>query len=60
MFVLKTVSWNDTWCKWALSKHQISCTIKARLHQVSTSVQSQRCDDASDTVLIQNNGVTPD
>ena len=30
---------------------------RARLHQASVSTLRQLCDDASDTVLIENNGV---
>ena len=31
--------------------------VRARLHQASSSTLRQLCDDASDTVLIENNGV---
>ena len=31
-----------------------------RLHQASASTLRQLCDDASDTALVENNGVTPD
>ena len=34
--------------------------LRTRLHQASTSTLRQLCDDASDTVLIENNGVTSD
>ena len=33
-------------------------TVRARLHQVSASMLRQLCYDASDSVLIDNNGVT--
>ena len=33
---------------------------RARLHQASVSTLLQISDDASNTVLIENNGVTPD
>ena len=32
----------------------------ARLHQVSESMLRQLCNDTSDTILIENNGVTPE
>ena len=32
--------------------------VRARLHQASESMLRQLCNDASDTVLIENNGVT--
>ena len=35
-------------------------TLRARLHQASPSTRSQRCDDASDTALIEINGVSPE
>ena len=35
-------------------------SLGVHLHQVSASTLQQLCDDASDTVLIENNGVTPD
>ena len=31
--------------------------VRARLHQTSAQTQSQHCDDASDTALIEINGV---
>ena len=31
---------------------------RAHLHQVSVSTLQQLCDDASDAVFIENNGVT--
>ena len=34
--------------------------IRTRLHQASESMLRQLCDDASDTVLIENNGVAPE
>ena len=34
--------------------------VSARLHQVSASTLQQFCDDASATVLIENNGGTPE
>ena len=33
--------------------------LKGRLHLASASNESQRCDDASDTALTENNGVAP-
>ena len=33
-------------------------SLRARLHQASVSMQCQRCNDASDTALIEINGVT--
>ena len=35
-------------------------SIRARLHQTSASTLRQLCDDANDSVLIENNGVTPE
>ena len=32
----------------------------AHFHQASASTLQQLCDDASNTVLIENNGVAPD
>ena len=43
----KAVSLGDTW-------------VRARLHQASASILRQLCDDARDTVLIENNVVAPD
>ena len=34
------------------------CSVKARLHHASVSMLQQLCSDATDTVLIENNGVT--
>ena len=34
-------------------------SVRARLHQTSKSIWSQRCDDVCDTVLIDHNRVTP-
>ena len=34
--------------------------LRARLHQASASSLRQLCKDASDTALIENNGVAPD
>ena len=34
--------------------------IRARLHLASESTLQQLCDDTSNTVLIENNGVTPE
>ena len=39
---------------------KVNVTVKARLHQASMSLLRQLCKDASDTVLIENNGVTPE
>ena len=36
------------------------CWIRARLYRVSVSMLRQLYNDASDTVLIENNGVAPD
>ena len=36
----------------------LSRQLKARLHQTSQSTLRQLCDDASDTVLVEHNGVT--
>ena len=36
----------------------ISVNLRAHLHQTSVSTLQQLCDDASDSVLIENNGVT--
>ena len=33
--------------------------VRARLHQASESTLRQLCNDASNTVLIENNGVVP-
>ena len=37
-----------------------SLTLRAHLHQASVSTLRQLCDDASDSVLIENNGVAPE
>ena len=34
-------------------------SVRARSHRASESTVQQLCDDASDTVLIENNGVAP-
>ena len=34
--------------------------IRARLHQATESALQQLCNETSDTILIENNGVTPD
>ena len=34
--------------------------VRVHLHQASVSTMRQLCDDASDSDLIENNGVTPD
>ena len=42
--------------------HNLDASVRVRafLHQVSASTLRQRCDDASDTVLMENNGVAPE
>ena len=35
-------------------------TLRARLHQASASMLRQLSDDACDSVVIENNGVTPE
>ena len=40
--------------------HPIGPSVRARLHQASASMLRQRCDDACDSVLIENNGVAPE
>ena len=37
-----------------------SSSLGACLHQVSASMLQQLCDDVSDSVLVENNGVTPE
>ena len=39
------------------SIHVVKRLIRVRLHQTSASTLRQLCDDASDTALIENNGV---
>ena len=41
------------------STRESNVFMKARLHQTSALMQSQRCDDASDTAVIEKNGVAP-
>ena len=41
-------------------KHVCTAIVRARLHQASASTLQQLCDDACDSVLIENNGVTPE
>ena len=40
-----------------LTKRKL-CSFRARLHRALASTVRQHCDDANDTVLIENNGVT--
>ena len=35
-------------------------SLRVRLHRTSESMLRQRCDDTSNSVLIENNGVPPD
>ena len=38
----------------------VAATVRARLHQASASTLRQLCNDATGSVLIENNGVTPE
>ena len=38
----------------------MNAVIRVRLQQASASTLRQLCNDASDTILIENNGVTPE
>ena len=53
---LKHVYDHDNTC---IYDHDNTCTcVRARLHQVSASTLRQLCYEVSNTVLIENNGVT--
>ena len=41
-----------------MSQQQEQCYLMARLHKASASMLQQLCDDASDSILIENNGDT--
>ena len=42
------------------NRNETAAWLKVHLHQMSASMLRQLCDDASNSVLIENNGVTPE
>ena len=43
-----------------INRPPLTCDLRTRLHRASASMLRQLSDDASDTVLIENDGVAPD